>query len=71
MAIDTHTKRRSAMNIGTPVGRIQPLADGTIADEDRAHVAYMYSGLNYDGVVTPTDDGYPGLHLHLGFDCSL
>lgn len=45
MAIDTETKRRSAQ--ADVAGTIRPVADGTIGTADRAHCAWMYSGLTY------------------------
>lgn len=46
MAIDTETKRRSAQ-YGTPGGQLRPVADGTVGTSDRAHCAWLYSGLTY------------------------
>ena len=53
MAIDTEEKRRSVSGYagGSPV---LPVADGTVAVGDRAHVAWLYSGFNYTVLVTAT-----------------
>lgn len=49
MAIDSETKRRSAIHIALPFGRVLPVPDSSILDEDRAHAGYMYSGYDYAG----------------------
>tara|TARA_R110000868_G_scaffold405323_1_gene684623 strand:- start:957 stop:1193 length:237 start_codon:yes stop_codon:yes gene_type:complete len=42
MAVDTPTKRSSALNIRTRCRRFLPVPDGTISVEDRAHLAGVY-----------------------------
>ena len=44
MAIDTQAKRRATLAVGV-IALVLPLADGTIAVEDRGHVSYIY-GVN-------------------------
>lgn len=54
MAIDTETRRRSAQ-YGDPSGQTRPVPDGTVGTSDRAHCAWLYSGLTYS---SPTvEDG--------------
>lgn len=45
MAIDTRNKRASAIGIGLPWRAAYPLADGTIDQADRQHVALLYAGI--------------------------
>lgn len=45
MAIDSASKRASAMNISCPWRSSLPLPDGTIDQGDRQHAAFMYSGI--------------------------
>lgn len=45
MAVDTRAKRQSAHRVANPFARILPLADGTIDQGDRQHVAGFYSGI--------------------------
>jgi len=40
--LDTANKRRSAIQV--PVLTLAPVADGTIDDNDRRQMAYIYSG---------------------------
>lgn len=50
MAIDTQQKRASAMFIGLPFRAPLLVPDGDLDDDaDRAQLAYLYSGLDYDG----------------------
>ena len=42
MAVDTPTKRSSALNVRTRCRRFLPVPDGTIAVADRAHLAGVY-----------------------------
>lgn len=42
MAVDTPTKRSSALFVRTRCRRFLPVPDGTIAVEDRAHLAGVY-----------------------------
>lgn len=51
MAVDTATKRSSVQTYS--FGGTLPVPDGTIAEGDRAHVAWDYSGLDYDTPVAP------------------
>ena len=50
MAVDTPTKRSSALNVRTRCRRFLPVPDGTIAVSDRAHLAGVY----YEAVVVTT-----------------
>lgn len=45
MALDTATKRATAVNVGSPWRSILPFPDGTIDAGDRAGAAFFYSGL--------------------------
>lgn len=45
-AIDSAAKRASTLNHSH--GVVLPIPDGTIAEGDRAHLAMMYSGFDYD-----------------------
>lgn len=45
MAIDTPTKRASALNFGLPFNRALPVPDGTVGQADRQHVLGMYGGI--------------------------
>ena len=42
MAVDTPTKRSSALNVRTRCRRFLPVPDGTITVADRAHLAGVY-----------------------------
>jgi hypothetical protein len=52
MAIDSETKRRSVQSYSLP--GVLPLADGTVAEGDRAHVSWYYSGMDYDSPTSVT-----------------
>lgn len=56
MAIDTETKRRSVH--GYTNSPVYPVPDSTIGASDRAHVAWIYSGLTYTVQAT----GVPSLY---------
>jgi hypothetical protein len=43
MAIDTATKRKSAINAGLPSLALMPVPDGSIGALDRRHLADLYS----------------------------
>lgn len=45
MAIDTVSKRGSAISIGSPWRSRLPIPDGTIGQGDRQHAAFLYSGI--------------------------
>ena len=45
MAINSHTRRRSAAATGVPFLRRYPVADGTVGTSDRPHVAGIYAGI--------------------------
>jgi hypothetical protein len=55
MAINTATRRASVQ--ATALGMSNPVPDGTIAEGDRAHRCFLYSGLDYQGAVTGTLGG--------------
>ena len=57
MAIDTETKRRSAMTTMLPgVRTMLPVADSSIDQADRQHNALLYGGIAAT-VTTPTEGG--------------
>ncbi len=61
MAIDSHTKRRSACTPMFPGRGSLPLADGSVAVGDRQHVALLYSGIGASSPVaipSGTSAGY-------------
>ncbi len=45
MAADSAQKRLSAMNIGCPWRGCNTVPSGTVDDEERASVIYLYSGI--------------------------
>lgn len=45
MALDSASKRSSAVNVGSPWRARLPFPDGTIDQGDRQAVAFMYSGI--------------------------
>ncbi len=58
MAVDTRNKRHSVANHGLPFMALGPLPDGTIGMTDRAHLAWLYSGITVSqatGVVVDAD----------------
>lgn len=46
MAVDTRSKRSSAMFISSPWRSLLPVGDGTVGQEDRQHAAYLYNGIS-------------------------
>lgn len=48
MALDTADKRSSAVNIGSPWRGLLPFPSGSIDQQDRQHIAYMYRGIAAD-----------------------
>lgn len=54
MAIDTAAKRASVQAYAT--GNMRPPPDGSVSEGDRATVAWLYNGMNYD---TPVLGGLP------------
>jgi len=51
MAIDTESKRRSVYGY-TPGSCIAPLADASVDDADRYHMAWIYAGTSPSGAPT-------------------
>lgn len=51
MAIDTETKRKSAIGVGKYGWRLLPKPDGTIGAEDRRHAVGHYSRTSAVGIV--------------------
>lgn len=49
MAVDTEDKRRSACCIAAPWKPMPPVANGTINQADRQHVAFCYRGISAIG----------------------
>ena len=45
MAVDSRSKRASAVSILSPWMLSPPLPDGTVGQGDRQHVAWAYSGI--------------------------
>lgn len=45
MALDSASKRSSAINVGSPWRGLLPIPDGAIGEGDRAQAAYLYAGL--------------------------
>jgi len=58
MAVDTRSKRASSVGILIPSTLAPVLPDGTIAQADRQHVAFSYSGILATGAVVVTVAGY-------------
>ncbi len=58
-AVDTRNKRASALNEGGPIVDVYPNPDATIDASDRAHIAGIYSGLDYESG-PPSPPGGPG-----------
>lgn len=46
MAVDTANKRYSVIGLGIPVPSLLPVPDGSITDEDKLHLIYLYSGIS-------------------------
>lgn len=63
LAADTAGKRGSAMNLTMPWRCSIPLPDGAIAQPDRQHVSYMYSGILAGAPVVAGGLSYWGLIL--------
>jgi hypothetical protein len=58
MAIDTASRRASAMNFSRGHTVAMPVPDGTVSQEDRQHLAYMYAGIQAGAAVfAPSDTG--------------
>ena len=45
MAVDTATKRASAMRIGRPWASVLPVPAGGVTQDDRQTVSFMYGGI--------------------------
>lgn len=45
MAVDSVSKRGSAMNVGCPWRPVLPRPDGVIGYRDKQQTAYLYSGI--------------------------
>lgn len=45
MAVDTRSKRASAVGLHLPFVAVPVLPDGTLAQGDRQHIAFSYSGI--------------------------
>lgn len=43
--MDTRNKRSSAINVGSPWRGMLPAPDGTVAQADRQHAAFLYGGI--------------------------
>ena len=64
MAVDTETKRRSAIGATLAFLAIAPLSDGTIGAVDREHILGIYAGIAPGapaaGIARPRVEGYNG-----------
>lgn len=67
MAIDTQNKRRSVG--GYCAGLAYPVPDGTVGTADRAHIAWLYAGLTYSGVVAAVADVIGGIARRMAGRC--
>lgn len=56
MAIDTRSKRASVLGLALAPLLTLPLADGTIGQADRQHIAYVYAGISTE-VSAPSSEG--------------
>lgn len=56
MAIDTRSKRASVLGVGLAVTLALPLADGSVDQPDRQHVAFTYAGLEAASALSATAD---------------
>lgn len=52
--LDTRSKRASSVQIVATFNLAPPLPDGTIAQADRQHIAWTYSGISAGTVVAST-----------------
>lgn len=59
MAVDTRSRRASVIGIGLAAALTLPLADATVGQPDRQHVAFAYPG------ITATDTSLSGLGVDL------
>lgn len=55
MAVDTRSKRASAVSFDLPFVMALPLPDGVLGQGDRAHLAMSYSGIT--STSTPGEEG--------------
>ena len=55
MAINTRSRRASVLGIVAPYVLTLPLADGTVGQPDRQHVAFTYPGIQAAADVIPTE----------------
>jgi hypothetical protein len=53
MALDSVSKRLSAMNIGSPWRGLLPIPDGTLGQGDRQHVLFLCSAVLAGEAVAP------------------
>lgn len=63
--LDSRSKRASSVGMLTPWVLAPPLPDGTLAQGDRQHIAWSYSGILAAGAVVPpaTPVLNPGVNL--------
>lgn len=73
MAMDTASKRSSAMNLRCPWRGLWPMPDGTIGQGDRSHTSFMYSGIPGDEVPesTTTVSAVSGIRPLMSAFCGL
>ena len=53
MAVDTKAKRSAVQNYGG-FSQMRPPPDGTVGEGDRAQLAWLYQGMDYDNPVAST-----------------
>lgn len=60
MAIDTHRKKLSMIQLAKPFRQTMPVPDGSFAEGDRRHLIFLY----FSGIEPPVD----GLNPLCGFE---
>ncbi len=71
MALDSVSKRMSAINVGCPWRSSLPIPDNAINQSDRQHVSLMYTGIPagagaVSGIVVPDASIRIGTHIAVG-----
>jgi hypothetical protein len=56
MAVDTRNKRASVIGIAAVLAAVLPAPDATVAQADRQHVAYCYSGIEASATNAPYEE---------------
>lgn len=60
MSVDTAQKRHSLLGFGSPVPRLLPIPQGSLAADDRALLLYLYAGLTLGAVVEAATEAPSG-----------